>query len=110
MQNWNDPLPPLLTRRRRTKLEKLANVCKIAWIKLQEMLPPLKGVCAILLVILALSLMGCAQTSTPFNAPRIPSPPPTRLSAEPPAYSQRAASDIQTWRQKLTAPTSRPAS
>ena len=64
--------------------------------------------CVLMLLVLALMLTGCAATSAPSSEPaRNPSPPPTRLSPSPPNYSQRAASDIQTWRQKLTEQTSK---
>jgi len=52
---------------------------------------------------LALSLAGCATTSTPSSEPaRIPSPPPTTLSERSETFSSLAQRNISEWRKKLT--------
>ena len=49
-------------------------------------------------------LMGCAQTLPPptLSCPKWPSVPALRTPAPQPSYSERAQSDISTWRQQLT--------
>jgi hypothetical protein len=100
---WNEPTPPLLLRKPTGKLERMSNCARIAWTKLQGLPPPAKGALWLTLLVLAACLSGCATTSMPSSEPaRNPSAPPSRLSPQPPNYSQRAASDTQSWRQKLT--------
>ena len=55
-----------------------------------------------LLLVLALSLSACASSSPPFR-PQIPPPAPALMEPPPsPSFSDRAASDIRQWRQRLT--------
>jgi hypothetical protein len=100
---WNEPTPQRLSRKRTGKLERMSNCARIAWTKLQELPPPVNVALWLTLLVLAVCLSGCATTSMPSSEPaRNPSPPPSRLSPQPPNYSQRAAADIQSWRAKLT--------
>ena len=71
---------------------------KLVWLRLAETTALL-----LILGLIALSLVGCAQTSTPPSAwPLNPQPP--QISLEPPneSYSQRVQSFLQRSRERLT--------
>lgn len=62
-----------------------------------------KPACAALLLLLALSLMGCASKPPmlPVALPTLPPPPSLTTPLPPVSYSLTAADAIKSWRQSL---------
>lgn len=65
-----------------------------------------KPLCALLLLLLVLNLMGCASKPTlpPVAWQQLTLPPPPSLSTPlpPTSYSQTAADTIRIWQERLT--------
>lgn len=68
-------------------------------------MPPVsvKPLCAVILLLLVLNLMGCAHNSQVVPAESLTLPPPPSLSTPlpPVSYSLTAAEAIKNWRAKL---------
>ena len=64
-----------------------------------------KPLCAVMLLLLSLSLTGCAHNCPTPPAASLTLPPPPSLSTPLPAtsYSLTAAEDIKSWQKKLMA-------
>lgn len=72
-------------------------------ILLGDLPPPVRLAFALMLIVLAGLLAGCATTSTPSSEPaRNPSMPPPSQSQPSATYSSSAAEAIKSWRKLLT--------
>lgn len=92
------------------KAEDWSRGARIARMRLLRSPLPVTLGFVLMLFLLAASLTGCGTTSPPPSVgPRNPEPPPTRLSASPPNYSDAAQKAIEQWRRKLTELTAKPA-
>lgn len=105
--DWNSQEPP---RRRTVRLRGWSERVSRALMKLADWPEPAKLAFALTLIVLAVSLAGCATTSAPSSEPaRNPSPPPTTLSESSETFSSRALRNISEWRKKLIELLPRPA-
>lgn len=93
---WQQQRPPI---KRPARLKTLVRDVRT---RLQSWPAPARLAFALLLIVLAASLLGCATTSAPpAITPRNPEPPPTRLSESPPDYLSNAQAFISEWRKLL---------
>ena len=102
-KDFNSRNTPVLLRKPTPWYKKLMNVLSIGWMKLQEWPQPVRYALGLTLIMLALSLAGCATPSMPSSVQhKNPSPPPTTLSEQPQSYLESARNDISQWQKRLT--------
>jgi hypothetical protein len=107
MFDWNSLLQRLRQMMTRDVWSKLG---KGVLTKLQGWPLSAKIVCALMLSLLVVSLMGCATTSAPStNTPRNPEPPPSVLPPSSPGYLGIAHDFFLKSRKLLTELTTKPA-
>jgi hypothetical protein len=103
MYEWNGrkPLPMQIVKR-----PVWSERVKALRTMLLELPQPAKAAFGLLLLVLVVSLMGCATTSAPpTTTPRNPAPPPSALPQSPPDYlgdAQRFISESRRLLQELT--------
>jgi hypothetical protein len=100
---WSERAGQSRLLKRTSLLGKASNCAKILLTKLSLLQPPVRVAIGLTLLMLVLSLLGCATTSAPSGfTPRNPSPPQPSQSQPSQTYSSSAAADIQSWRKLLT--------
>ena len=91
-----------LLRRQTSTLGRWKAVASLLLMRLAGLPPPLRIGTVLLLLVLALSLMGCATPSAPSSEPaKNPAMPPASMSQPSVPYLEAARANILTWRKQL---------
>jgi hypothetical protein len=98
----SDPNGLYLWLRPTSRLGRLSAFGSVQLTRLQALPPPVRLACVLMLVVLLVSVTGCAMTSPPSRPAEIPAPP--RLSQPLPemTYSEHVRRLLESWRERLT--------